>query len=308
LRLNNPPGSSRGDLVNGFAFDEVVRELYFDDNLEAAWEQGLERGLSRLDMRFYRLLEAEYLTRQRAQIMELRAGLTFEYNPHEHGLHLHHHSELIRNECEAVAARFGWDFREEARITVLIAEVDAPWHYHRAGYCIDKYPFEKICIPASSLHHEGELRHLIRHEFMHAITMNLCNGHEPVWLTEGLSVFVEGTGPTGYWRRFRDGGAEWRDPMYLSGGIKANRWGNSVEAIREGYEQASIVVAHLHSLGGDAKLAELMNRIGDEGVRSNFFRSLLGRTRTDEALRAVFGLSESQAFAKARDWLANVKL
>jgi len=307
MRLRNPPASSRGDIVNDFALDEVVRELYYDDNLDAAWERGLERGLSRLDVKFYRLLEAEYLTRKESHVVPLNDKLSLEYDPHEHGLHALATQELIRQECDALTKRFRWLYLSPVRVTILIAAVDAPWHYHRAGYCIDKYPFEKICIPASALADEAELRHLIRHEFMHAVTMNICNGHEPVWLTEGLSMFVEGQGPTVYWQRFRDGHSEWRSPMFLSGGIKANRWGNSVEAIREGYEQASVVVAYLHSAGGDDKLIAMMNDIGDESVGRNIKRTLLGQSRTDAALRDVYGLSEAKAFGAAFDWLKGLR-
>ncbi len=303
MRLRNPPASTRGDIVNDFALDEVVRELYYDDNLDAAWEHGLERGLSRTDVKFYRLLEAEYLTRKQATIVALNDKLSLEYDPHERGFDPHRIPGLIREECDGLTRRFQWPYEAPVRVTILIEAVDAPWHYHRAGYCIDKYPFEKICIPASALLDEPELRYLIRHEFMHAVTLNLCNGHEPVWLTEGVSVFVEGQGTTSYWRRFQAGQSEWRSPMYLNGGIKANRWGDSVDPIREGYEQASIVVSYLHHLGGDQKLITLMKDIGDESFGRNFKRTLLGQNRTDAALRDVYGLTEEKAFQRAFEWL-----
>lgn len=304
MRLRNPPVGIHGSIINNFALDEVVRELYFDDNIEAAWQHGLERGLSREDVRFYRLLEAEHLTRKQCVILEIAPHLSLEYNPNERGFDPAVIPSVVQDECEALSRRFEWKYEEAVRVTILTSEVDTPWSYYRAGYCVDKYPYEKVCIPAYSLHAPSEFGRILRHEFMHAITLNVCNGHEPVWLTEGLSVLVENQMRSRDWIKFQMGLLEWRTPMFLNGGIHGNRWDQAeVDRIRQGYEQAYIVVSYLHKLKGDRGLIDLMNAIGDESVAHNLKRALLGQNYADSALRSVFGLSEEKAFQEAHDWL-----
>ena len=307
MRLRNPPVGIHGSIINNFALDEVVRELYFDDNIEAAWEHGLERGLSREDVRFYRLLEAEHLTRQRAVILSIEPQLSLEYDPNEKGFDPEVTPYVVRDECNALARRFQWKYDEAIRVTILTTEVDTPWSYYRAGYCVDKYPYEKVCIPAYSLHAPNEFGRILRHEFMHAVTLNVCNGHEPVWLTEGLSVLVENQIRSRYWMKFKMGLLEWRTAMFLNGGIDGNRWDQSeVDRIRQGYEQAYIVVSYLHKLEGDKGLIALMKAIGDESVARNVKRTILGQSNTDSALRSVFDLSEEAVFQEAYKWLQSV--
>src|SRR6185436_10073829 len=89
---------------------------------------------------------------------------------------------LIVDACLEVATRLGFEVGPPVLITVLTIESDAVWAVGRFGYFVDKYPYDKICVPTRDMSDTQRLRSTVMHEFAHAVVLNLADGHAPRWL------------------------------------------------------------------------------------------------------------------------------
>lgn len=277
----------------------LVRDLYYHDRVEEAYREAEQRGFQDINNIF-----AEAEARRAGAQHKVRPWLTVEAIPDQIGDSLPGVIDIVVRECEDLSARFGWDHREATFVAFLPAEAEQPWMPGRWGYFVDKIPYDKICLPWHLVKDYRELSRTVRHEFMHGITLNLGNGHAPSWLSEGLSTLVEGGYVNSSARGWRSGKLEWmtagelnrvtslddREAAHLSPRIAA-------------YDQANAVVSFLANEGGDRRLENLLRTIGDDSWRHGLEERILGRSRTDLALREVYGVSESEAFDQAHSWV-----
>jgi hypothetical protein len=277
----------------------AVHELYLEDWVEDALDQADQLGgLDSNDV------FAEAWVRRDGKITQVHPWLTVEVLPEERGSHFDEMLSMIGSECEELSKLFGWDNREATLLTFLPRSVDAEWMPARYGYFVDKTPYDKICLPAKLLSDPEELRRGVRHEFMHAITMNLCNGHDPRWLAEAMSTLVEGRLSRSSWRYFRENPERWANPSHLIGSVTTDhRDPQRRDFVALGYDQCSFVGLYLYRNGGPEKLKELLAAVGDESLRHNLELQVLNRTRADGALRHVYGMSEHDLFERVLTWV-----
>ena len=272
---------------------KLAIDAYYRDEMPAAYAVAvrLGAGFGGAALRWYRMIEGEALTRERATVESLEPWLSLEHDPHEWRPD-EAHRDALRSACAGVAERLGWDFALPVRATVLLAEVDAPWHGARAGYCVDKVPYDKVCLPLRAVQEPESLKRVMAHEFTHVVNLNLTQARIPHWLDEGLAMLMEGDAPQG---------SGWLDPEPLNAAFEEDR--RTDEGLRhsqDAYAQAAVLVRRLHRLQGDAGLQSLLRAFTNNSAWSEIRIGLLGQSGADEALREVYGLGEGELFAQAK--------
>jgi hypothetical protein len=277
----------------------AIREIYLQDLVEQAFDEA-----ERFGGRESNDLFAEAWVRREGQTWQLRDWLTVEALPTEIPPDFDEALASIQTNCEELSVLYGWDNREATMITFLPRAVEASWMPGRWGYFVDKVPYDKICLPHHLMANHSQLREGIRHEFMHAITLNLSNGHDPRWLAEAMATLAEGRVNARSWNYFRENPSDWLNPARLTGRVGSDqRNEDTIESIVVAYDQCSFLALYLYSLGGEKKLRETVLAISNESVVHNLRLQLLGRNRTDNALRRVYGVSEQGLFDKTLQWV-----
>jgi len=252
----------------------------------------------------YRLLEGEARTRRISQRMKLSPKLELEWVPSE----VSHHvavGEVVLNAATTVTRRLKWDQHEAVLATILVAEADADWHEARYGYCMDKAPYDKICLPHVSSHDAGELWRVTAHEFAHVVILNTAQLQAPHWLDEGIACLMEGRSAPHAAERLRRDGA-WRSPSKMATAFDVDRRdpGNR-HGVGAAYDQGTVLVAYLHSLAGDKGIVNVLKGFTDHSRWTDLFTALAGRDPADVALQQVHGFGLAELFERAAKW-ANV--
>lgn len=266
-------------------------EAYYRDELEPAWAiaQRLGAGFGGAALRWYRMIEGEALTRERAEVVEINPWLSFEGAVE---LDDERRDAMVAS-CERVGKGLEWGFEMPARITAMLPDVDAPWHEARYGYCVDKYPYDKVCVPHAAYHDPELLARVVAHEYTHVVTLNLTQNRIPHWLDEGLAMLMEGAPPHPVDR--------WLSPTEMEAAFEADRR-EAVGLSRSGhaYSQAAGLVRHLRALGGDAKLARILRAFTNNSAWTEIRINLLGEPSVEEALHEVYGMGQAELFEAAR--------
>jgi hypothetical protein len=289
---------------------DAALEHYHWDRMEAAYAEVRDHGIGEAGsyLRWYRVIEAETITRQKSSRVEVTPWLSFEYVPKEV---LDLRDELcsrIVSSCDEVARRLDWHHSERTLISILAEETDAPWTSHPYGYCVHKEPYEKICLPNYLVDDLEEFSQAVAHEYAHVISENLADGYTTRWLEEALSVLVEQRFDEETWIAFRDGKAKWRSPEDLELAIEGRA---DEEAGRDevwmAYQQAGWIGRYLSSLGDEARLAKLLRAVADESLGWNLMRTIRGRDRVEAAFESVFGMGQKRLFSDALAYLRQQK-
>lgn len=272
----------------------IAIDAYYHDRLPEAYRiaESLGAGFGGAALSWYRMIEGEALTRERAHIVTLNPNLTVEYAQDEIALG-EVHFQAIENATNHVAGRLGWDFSMPVRTTILLAEVDAPWHGARYGYCVDKYPYDKICIPYAAATDPHRLYEVMAHEFTHVVTLNLTQGRVPHWLDEGLAMLMSGEAAPA--------SRHWQEPAPLNAAFEADRRdGEGLARSHDAYLQSVRLVRYLHANGGDEKLAQLLRAFTNNSFLTEIRINLLGEPSVEEALHEVYGFGQRELFEAAR--------
>jgi hypothetical protein len=283
-----------------------VLELYEWDRLEEAFQSAESAGMGYggAYARWYRSLEAEYVTRVRGQRKKLNDWLEFEWVPEALGDRLAVLEATALSGCDEVASRLGWQHEAATLITILSEEADTPWATLPYGYCVDKYPYEKICLPHRLVGDLRQFKQAVVHEYAHVICLNLTLGRAPRWLEEAVSVLAEWNFDPEMLERFRRGSQQWLKPGVLEAVLEAyQEEATGAVTLWGAYQQAGWIGRYLTSLGDEKRLASLLREHRNESVRKNLWSLLRGSNRTDLALREIYGLSESQVFRNTLNWL-----
>lgn len=249
---------------------------------------------------WFRMIEAEWLTRQTATIRSVTPWLRFE-SLEEIPLEV---GSAIAEICDRTASSFGIAERPEVLVSVLSEESDAPWVDGRAGYFIDKYPYDKICIPFRSLFDRSDLEEVVAHEYTHALNLQLSQAKCPLWLNEGMAMLSQRQLDPRLKIAFASGQAPWRDPHPLDAAFHAEvRGDRDYGGIHRAYEQAAWIVRYLVKLGGKEKLSQLMRAFNDNSFLTELKMRLVNEDPAEEALTQVYGLHQDQIFEQSLEWL-----
>lgn len=300
-------------MANPYAPDtphwEAAFEHYYVDRVVDAYREIRDHGVGEAGelLRWYRVIEAEAITRKRSKFIDVAPWLKLEYVPEETmGLE----SELADRTleaCEEVAERLGWKHSVSTMLSVLAEETDAPWATNPYGYCVSKEPYEKICLPNYLVDDPSEFGQAVAHEYAHVISTNIANEYAPRWVEEAVSVLVERRFDTETWRRFCKDPGTWLNPVDLEAVLvdRSDDDGTKDE-IWMAYQQAGWIGRYLSNAYGDRWLGEFLREIANESPRANLLRSFLGQDRTEAALKRVFGQTKKSLFEFAHRWMCNV--
>lgn len=277
----------------------ATRALYLEDLVEDALVEA-----DRLGGFDSNEIHAEAEVRAHGQVWNPRAWLMVEALPDAIPDDFDPLVETIALTCEELSSAFRWNQQESTLITFLPSQFEVDWMPARWGYFVDKKPYDKICLPHDLLRNKLELRRAVRHEFMHDISWNKTNGHDPRWLSEALATLAEDRLNADSWDAFRRDPKLWLSPTELVGMLGADqRRSDGTRGIRLAYDQASFIARYLADRGGTPKLADLLEAIGNESILRNVELLALNRTRTDGALRHIYRLSEDACFERTLNWV-----
>ncbi|HTQ08501.1 MAG TPA: hypothetical protein VMI31_00370 [Fimbriimonadaceae bacterium] len=298
------PISPRGIQITDTPIWKAVNEIYLQDRVVEALEQAEEMGGFDSNS-----IAAEAEVRKEGRTWNVRKWLTVEAIPSETGSSFQAALDAVASECEELSNLFGWDNHEATLVTFLPRDYSAEWMPGRWGYYIDKFPYDKVCLPSDLLENLPRLRRAVRHEFMHVITHNLCGGHDPRWLAEAMSTLVEGRVSAHSWEHFKANQETWLGPTALVSMLTTDlRDPASLETIGYAYDQASFLGLFLYLDGGAGRLSALLRGVGDESLLLNLELEALSRTRTDGALRRVYHVSEPDLFNRTLAWVRTASM
>jgi hypothetical protein len=283
-----------------------VYDHYYWDRLAEAYAAVSELGAGSWGHGLvgYRMIEGEWTTRERGVVQQVAPWLQIEVIPEEQSEPIERLSERVIDACSAVASRFGFEHGPAVMVSALAAESNVPWMPGRHGYCIDKHPYEKICIPHYSLSDHDDLEHVIQHEYAHVVALNLSQGRCPMWLDEAVAMVAGGGVERRAWRLLSAGVAPWRDPLELDLAFRRNREDDAErEDVWLAYQQSAVIGFYLASLEGERTLSSLLRGLANNSFWSDLLLRLKGQSEVDEALREVYGIGEDELFVKSREWL-----
>lgn len=280
---------------------------YYWDRLEQAHALAIGLGVGSLAgyEGLYRMIESELATREQAEIRPLSDWLDLEWISAEtHGsVDL---GEVILRSCNEVADRFGYRERAKTLVSILASEADAPWAVARFGYMVDKYPYDKVCIPNNRIYAEAALHEVVAHEFAHVIVLNMAQGRVPKWLNEGIAMLAERSSDLRIRRGFAEGHLPWLSLRELEIAHSAPRQGEPhPERTWFAYQQSAWLVRYLVSIGGEAKIGEMLRAFADHSAWIEIRMRLTGQSPADEALHEVYGFGEKELFERTIAWLRN---
>jgi hypothetical protein len=290
---------------------EAAFEHYYRDDVISAFAEADQHGVgdgAEL-LRWYRIIEAEALTRGRSQVMQVAPWLTVEYVPSETlGLEKVLAARAFEA-CTAAGDRFGWVHAEETRLTILAEATDAPWATNPYGYCVAKDPYEKICLPNYLVDDLEEFVQAVSHEYAHVITTNLSEGLAPRWLEEAVSVLVEHRFDGDCWKGFCTGHTPWLNPGQLESAlIDRHEDDGTKQSIWTAYQQAGWIGRFLAEIYGEKRLTHILSEVANESHSVNFGRLLRGRERTEDSIRRVLQCSTDELFDRAKGWIQSVRV
>jgi hypothetical protein len=281
----------------------AVWQAYLMDRLEVARAASLELGAgefgSGLDLT--RMIEGEWLSRQGSETMQVTDWLTLEFPDDESGLDPEDLARLVQEGCDQVAADFGWEHGAPTWVTVLRDEADAPWMPMRHGYCVDKVPFDKVCLPVYLTDDPEELLPAVRHEYAHVMAHVRSDGLAPTWLDEAVAMVADGERDERSWRRLAGGGAAWLAPDELDLAFLEDREsGAGRSAVALAYAQAHMVGEWVAARHRREALGRVLDALREPGLWRAVLGRLTGERPESRAFREVLGVSVEEAFAAAR--------
>jgi len=284
---------------------KAAAEHYYWDRLEEAFAlcEGLGVGTGARSESFFRTVEAETTTRRQSKLVSPSDWLTVEWIPHECEGSVDIPT-VVEQTCHQIADRFGYTERAPTMVSVLTVDSDAPWAAARFGYMVDKYPYDKICIPNNRVYSETGLSEVVAHEYAHVVVLNVAQGKVPKWLNEGIAMLAEHSSDLRARRALGSGQVPWLSAHDLELAHSRERQGepNPAETWMA-YQRSAWLVRYLVDLKGESSIGQLLAAFGDNSFVQEVKMRLTGQTSSDEALRQVYGFGEKELFAQTLDWL-----
>jgi hypothetical protein len=288
-------------------FNEAL-ELYYHDKLESAYAlvEAMGAGSLAHGLGIYRMIEAEWATRSASTRVGSGDWLEIEWIPGEVSWTVDEIDEAVRRACDQVCLAFGWSVGPPTLFTVLARSADAPWTPGRHGYCVDMYPYEKVCLPNYLLNDPAEFAAAVRHEFAHVMTVNRAQGLCPRWFDEAVAMVADGTRNKPQWRRFRERHDPWRSLHALDAAFREDRENFAGQrAVLQAYTQSHVIGEFLASLRGTRALGDCLDRFSPVGFWAALSMRLQGRPAVDIALKKSYGLEGETVNERAFGWLTS---
>jgi hypothetical protein len=205
---------------------------------------------------------------------------------------------------DQTAHRFGYENRPPVMVTILPSEMNMPWAVGRAGYFMDKIPYDKICVPMGSARNFDQLAPVVAHEYAHLIALDLAQGQAPRWLNEAFATLSENHEVLSAARAFRSGQFHWREEHELEAAFRASENDHAgLSVLSQAYGQAGLIGRYLQSLKGDQGLAALLRGFSNNSTWQDLKMRITGQEPVDEALREVYGFGVKELFAQAAEWI-----
>ena len=277
-------------------------EHYHWDRLQQAFDLSLELGVGATGVygRFFRQIEAEHVTRVHAMLYNPTDWLTLESILSEtegaSGW-----EQTVLQACDKIASRLGWQHGAPTMISVLAGESDAPWAVGRYGYCVDKFPYDKICVPQASLFN-GQLSETVTHEYAHVITLNLSEGTVPRYLDEAVAMVAQGEPDYRVLRGFANEQIRWLPVEEINATYVQEMQAGGGQQLWFAYQQSAAIGHYLVSLNGEAGLGDLLRAFSDNSTLTELRMRIVGQSPADEALQQVYGFGERELFERALRW------
>lgn len=283
--------------------DRELVEAYYWDRLDAAYEGILRNGMGYDGSRshLFRRVEAEYITRQSSELLPINDWLTLEYLPNEVA-DPNAIGQAVFAACDEIAKRLSWQHGGKVLVTILANDTDASWLPGRFGVFLDKYPYDKICIPLWATQDPAHLHAVIIHEYAHEIVLELTQGRAPRWLNEMVAKVAEGGPRRDIAQQFASGKLVWLDARRLDLQYVEEAEGHP-RNLANAYEQSACIGAYLVSLKGERHLATLLKAFNQHSVLTELIMRALNQRPSDKAFRQAYEMKEREVFARALDWL-----
>jgi len=294
----------RGGTINTGLVTKEVLEAYYWDRMEAAYEGALAMGtgITGEGARLYRQIEGEWLTRKVAKNIQIEDWLNIEFSESEI-TYTDDLGKIVADSCREAGRRLDYKNASGILITVLTDEADAPWVPGRSGYFVDKYPYDKICIPRRAALDPDDLRKVLMHEYAHAAVLNLANGHAPRWLNEMIAVTIEGGPDPEAMKAFATGKHPWLKPVDLGVNYLAERSGDTRELVYLAYAQSACIGAYIVAEFGEASFHKLLTSFADNSFLKELAMRAANVNPADEAIKETYRVNERQLFDAALNWL-----
>ena len=288
-----------GVVSDSEAWREIIR-AYYNDEMGPAWAaaQEINAGNAGWALDWFRLIEGEGLARENGQIREIGPHLhletILEQIPEPEAV-----GEVILRACDEVSSRLGWTFEVPVLATILPAETDAPWHEARYGYAMDKYPYDKICLPWAATQNHEELWAVAAHEFAHIVTINFTGNRAPHWVEEGVSMLME--------RRPLRNPSLWMSPTEIESAFAVDRREpGTMSRVGDAYRQSHRLLQFLMDQKGDEGLRKFLHAFTNNGLWTEIRINVFGEPSVQEAVPEVFGITVDELFAAAKPNQANI--
>lgn len=285
---------------------KVVMDHYYWDRLKEAFRaaEGLGTGTAAHGIVNYRMIEGEFMTRERGQMHTATDWLTIETIPEQTIEPMQALQERVVDAADAIARRFGYEHGPPVLLSVLAEEANVPWMPGRHGYCIEKFPYDKICVPSYSLKEHDDLEHVVQHEYAHVVCLNLSQGLCPHWLDEAIAMVAGGGVERRAWRALAAGREQWLGPEELNSAYRRDR---EDEAQRRdvwlAYQQSAALGFYLASIKGEGALGDLLRAFSNNSVMQDLVMRVKGEAPSDEALNEVYGFGTRALFKEGFSWL-----
>jgi hypothetical protein len=294
-----------GATGEGVAWKAVVNDYHWD-RLTEAYEEALSLGTGTGAFGIFtvRMIEAEFATRQLAQRRQVNDWLEIEWIEGEVPLSFHELRDLVIGAADKMCAQFGWTHGPKTLVTVLARGANAPWAPGRHGFCVDKHPYDKICLPGYLTDDLAQLDEAMRHEYAHVMTLNRSNAQVPIWLDEAIAMRASSGMQGDAKQMFARGTWPWLSHEELGAAFRTDRESSAGQnLVWRGYQQSAAIGEYLGSTFGDRELGRLMDGFANNSVVADFLMRLRGREPVEEALREVYRFGVRELWVKAREWV-----
>lgn len=272
----------------------TIYGLFNDDRVEDAFELAQEVGIGHHGERlvFYTMLQAEAMTAAKSKIEPITDWLSLEYCPGDLRLPLELVIPMTLAACDRAASRMEWDHEVPTVVTILSLEAD---NGMRLGYEAPKTEYEKICLAAETV--ESPLYEtVVAHEYGHVIAENLSASRIPLWVSEGVAIWVADQIDSP--QPFLRGQWPWLTYKKLESAFRStfSPYGAEIVAREAAYQQAGRVVQAINDV---MPIEKWLRAFQSERFLDGILDRILGRNPAETLSRRLLSSSLDKLFAQA---------
>lgn len=290
----------RESVADDTAWKAIV-DLYFEDKVVEAFEliQRTGAGEAGFYLSRIRMIEAEAISRRGSEVKRLASYLEIEFIPEETPGGIDPYVPVILDACAWVSRSLRFAHGPPTRLAFLSEAANAPWATSPHGYCMDMYPYEKLCLPSHLFRDAEQLLVTIAHEYAHVATLNVTQGRAPRWLEEAISMQFETEDDDETLDEFVSDAIPWLSPHDLDIAFGSPDQDEVVDA----YEQSMWIGRFLRATYGDESISRLNRAMGSDSLFAGIWARVQGIGADEQGMRTTFGSGTSVVFAATLEWL-----